>query len=355
MRRLMWLALVTALGCQTLSPDDLMRMSLDRGTPNEELTSASLCDVALDPELPLDTRMWALRSLSRLEKHPLSTVERLGTAVAKGDNNEKFRAYAAWVLGQMHRKEAALYLIQAVASPLGSSSSYYVLEALAQSLRFILDDVELNQRAVASLHHFASIQSQFIGDMYELVNEYLSNLVVLAVTLEASQRAASGAEVPLSASSDLYVSAQRTLLHLLNNKARYLAAFGEKKAQLGRVLDIALSDVATKDQGLWLMTAWYAGALSDNAEFSGLVAKRLAQWVVTAPPSVRLTLVWALARSERFSGASRKTLLEEILRSETDRNVLELLVHISASGQNLDLFQKAMGLAPAPSNATGAP
>jgi len=330
-------------------------MSLSRGTPNEEATSAQLADISLDRELPLETRMFALRALGRLDKHPLGTIDALGDAVAKGTCPDAWRAYAAWLLGQMRRKEAAPYLVEALSTSLSSSSSYYVLEALAESLRFVLDDVELNQRAVASLHHFASIQSQFIGSMYELVNEYLSNLVVLAVTLEAAQKAALATSAPQTATNDLYVSVQRTLLHLLNNKARYLASFGEKRPQLERVLNVALADVATKDQPLWLLTAWYAGALSDNTEFSELVARRLVQWVTTAPPSVRLTLVWALARSQRFSAVARRSLLEDVLRSETDPNILELLVRMSPSGNTLDVFQKAMGILPAPSGSTGAP
>ena len=343
----------TAISCQPFTPDEIMRLSLARGTPDEEAVSEQLCSLALSDEMTLDGRLWALRALGRLQKHPLATVERLGSVVASGSCSESWRAYAAWTLGQMHRKEAVPYLVEALSTPLSSSTSYYVLEALAEGLRFVLDDVELNQRAVASLHHFASIQSGLIGDMYELVNEYLSNLVVLAVTLEAAQKAAVKESASPSAKSDLYVSVQRTLLHLFSNKARYLAAFGDKKAQLERVLDLALSDVATKDQPLWLLTAWYAGALSDNAEFSGLVARRLAGWLGTAPPSVRLVLIWALARSERFSQTSRTTLLEQVFRSETDPNVLELLARISSSGNTLDVFQKTLGIVPAPSKEGG--
>lgn len=343
------LAVAVALactGCAQTTPDDVMRITLQRGTATEEQASERLATLASTPQEPLLIRMWALRALGRLERHPLATVHLLGEGVAAGRSNDEWTAYAAYTLGQMHRKEAVPYLIRALASSQSPASSHRLLEALGANLKFVLDDVELNQKAVAALHHFASMQSHHIDNMYHLVNEYLSNLVVLAMALEATQKRASQEGAQRGDAGDLYVATQQTLLHILSNKHRYIASFGDKKTQLKRVLDLALSETSTGDEMLWLLTAWYAAALSDNAEFAGLVVRKLVQWLPAAPTSVKLVVVWALARSERYSQAARTALVEGVLAAETDDNVLQLLEAISSESQNLDVFQKALGLTP---------
>lgn len=347
------LAALFCVGCAFTTPDDVMRMTLERGTANEEPTSVKLASLAIATEEPLLIRMWALRALGRLERHPLASVQMLGEAVAAGRSGDQWTAYAAYTLGQMRRKEAVPYLVDALASPLSPESSYRVLEALGANLRFVLDDVELNQKAVAGLHHFASIQSQRIGDMYHLVNEYLSNLVVLAMTLEAAQKREANQPPKRGEVGDLYVATQQALLHLLNNKQRYVASFGEKKLALQRVLDLALSDASTSEGMLWLLTAWYAAALADNAEFAGLVIRRLVQWLPSSPASVKLVIVWALARSERHSDVARRAILEAVVAVETDENLLLLLNAMSSESKNLDVYQKSLGLTPVGHGAGG--
>ncbi|GEM_PF-5725708 len=333
--------------CVTVTPDSVMELTRQAGTPGEVEAGEQLVAWATSRELDVQTRMYALRALLRMEQLPDHSVASLGQLVASGAFGDSWTAYAAYVLGELREKSSIPYLLAALSRPLGSKSAYQVMEAIARNIRFVLDDPEMNTRALAALHHFSASQSHMNTTIYELLNEYLTNLTSLVISLDRLQRAGSQGGRPAE-SAALYEQTRQALLHVYNNRAKYAASMPDHVRQLERLFATALSENCTQNQSLWLLTAWYASALVESPSFAALVATSIERWAEANPTgSLKLLLYWGMVRGLKHSTALQSAFLELMQRSDVDRVLVELVGRMLLNGKtNLDPIQRALGIVP---------
>ena len=332
---LLLIALATLAASCAMTPDSIMQMSLARGTEAEEEAAVRLTDLAADPSVDAGLRCWALKSLARLDRVPPGSVTRVGGIVTNGGEWSLVRSWAAYTLGELRRKESIPFFIAALEGTLDPGTGYYVLDGLGKVLPAVLQDTELNQRVVESMTRFAAAQTAAVPEIYDLVNEYVVNLVVLAV---AGDKLLAG---PHSA-EQAYVAVLRMLSHVEAARSKYLTAFEANRGALVRVFDLAFDSLEPEYRPAWLLLAWYAGAMSDNRELASLCAGRIVDWLGSPDPHLRLLATWAVTRMDLVNTEAHVALIDRVLRQETDSTILRLFAELSREPSRPDRLQRSL-------------
>ena len=327
-------------GCTT--PDSLMKMSLVRGTEDEPDTAMELAVYAGDAQNQPGMRAWALRSLSRLRNVPVSVIERLGGIVQRENENAAVRSWAAIALGEFRRKESLPYFITALKSRIDPTTGYYVLEGLSRNLSMILEDTDLNERLVAALGLFAAHQTGELPSMYELLNEYVCNLPVVVLVLEKNLQQRNATAMQRTMQEEIYASVYRVLVTIEMARKKYVSGYDNYETTLKRAFDASFSAVKINYRPLYLLTAWYAGVLGNNPELAALSADHLVRWLRDADPRLRFVVTWSLMRMELYRQSASEALVQRVLRTETDGQVLRLLGEISTIPGESDAIQQLM-------------
>ncbi|MBM4353925.1 MAG: hypothetical protein FJ109_09040 [Deltaproteobacteria bacterium] len=325
---------VAAFSCAT-TPDSLMELSLFRGTEREEEAATRLADLAADTSADPGLRCWALKSLARLDHLSPSALSQVGRIVQNGGEWSVLRSWAAYALGEFRRKEAIPFYAAALEGPLAPDTGYYVLDGLGKVLPALLQDTELNQRVVEAMTTFAAGQSAALPEVYDLVNEYVVNLVVLAV---AGDKLLSGRHTE----EEAYVSVLRMLSHVEAARSKYVAAFEANRGAMARVFDLAFASLDPQYRPTWLLLAWYVGVMSDNRELASLCAGRLVGWLEAPDPQLRLLAVFAATRMDLVNTEAHVALIDRILRNETDPAILRLFAELSREPGRPDKLQRTL-------------
>jgi HEAT repeat protein len=312
-----------------------MKLSLERGTENEEEAAARLADLAADRSADPGMRCWALKSLSRLDRMSPASFGKVGALVSDSGQWGGIRSWAAYTLGEQRRKEALPYFIQALEGPLDADTGYYVLDGLGKVLPAVLQDTEINQRVVESMTKFAATQTAAVPEIYDLVNEYVVNLVVLAV---AGDKLLSGPHT----AEEAYVSVLRMLSHVEAARSKYVAAFEANRGALARVFDLAFESLEPEYRPAWLLLAWYVGTMADNRELASLCAARIVDWLDAPDPHLRMLAAWAVTRMDLVNTEAHIALIDRVLRHETDPAILRLFAELSREPGRPDRLQRAL-------------
>jgi len=328
------LALAIAAGSCT-SPDSLMKLSLERGTEREEEAATRLADLAADLTADPGLRCWALKSLARLDRLSPASLGKVGRVLQNSGEWGVVRSWAAYALGEFRRKEALAYYVAALEGPLDPDTGYFILDGMGKVLPAVLQDTELNQRVVESMTKFAAAQTAALPEIYDLVNEYVVNLVVLAV---AGDKLLSGPHTE----EEAYVSVLRMLSHIEAARSKYVAAFESNRGALARVFDLAFASLDPQYRPAWLLLAWYVGVMSDNRELATLCAGRVVDWLNSPDPQLRLLAVWAMTRMDLVNTEAHVALIDRVLRQETDPAILRLFAELSREPGRPDRLQRTL-------------
>jgi len=304
-----------------------MKKSLAQTSTEQEEASSELARFAADRSNSPEMRCWALRSLGRVERPSEEAVRKVGALVASPGEHEVVRAWAAWALGEMRRKEAIPYMISVLGTDVDHVTGYYVLEGLTKVVQEVLADPEINRQVVEAMTVFSSRQAEFLPEMFDLLNEQVANLVVLAATLEQiSGLANEGAMLDQPRDSDaVYAAVYRLLAHMQGAKEKYRAAFDRHQHSLKKAFDLAFESVDSTHRPSLLLLAWYAGVLGNNKELASLSAAAMIKWARESDPLLRFMAVWALLRMEVHNSSARQELVKQVLTFETNEGVLRLL------------------------------
>ena len=328
--------LLVATGCTTA--DTLMKHSLARGTADEEQAAAKLAQYAADRNNEVSKRCWALRASSRLKKQPLSAIKRLGQIVADSGDDPTVRRWAAHALGELRRKETIPYFMTALERPIDHVTSYYMLEGLAKLVAVVVQDTRLNDKVLSAMNTYAAQQKKFPPDIYDLLNESVTNLAVLAMMLKRTA-AAKGKRVDFL---EAYTAIYRTLSFLSLKKKPLLASFKDNEKAISETFKLSFASTKRTHQALLLLIGWYAGILGDNPEFSRYCATRIGQWASSADTRLRLLVVWSLTRMELHQESARQALIARVLHHEKNPKVMRLLGALRTREGQPDKLQELM-------------
>jgi len=339
-------------GCVTA--DSLMQRSLERGTAGEEAAAEDLASFAADSGNDYALRCWALRSFSRLERVSPEALNRVGRILTAPGNGSELRSWAAYALGELRRKESVGFYMEAMEGQIDSGTAYYVMEGLAKVVTDLAGDTETAQRVARSMTLFAARAQDEPPEMYDLVSEYVVNLVVLAVTLEqitnpsAAPACSEGQECPAGAAGpaptyeEVYAAVFRALSHLDSAREKYLAAFERNRMSIEQVLDLAFGAASGPYGPLPALYAWYGGVLGNNPELASACAKRVAGWARDADPRARLLVAWALSRMELYDRFANESAQALVLAVEPDERVLRVLGEMSRNPGKPDKLQQIL-------------
>lgn len=326
------------------SPDSLMVKSYDRGTPKEQETSLVLARYAGDGENPWTLRAWALRSLSRLRNHPAESVRIVGEIVRSPRLPSPLRTWAAYALGEMRSREGLPFLVEALNSNPDDQTAIAIMDALGKVVSLIVEDPEINTRLVQVMTSYAAVKKNEVPAIYDLLNEHVSNLVVLAVTLEALL----SEDPSLHDSDTVYAAIFRTLSFMERSLEQLFNAYAQNRESMKRILEMSFSAVTPGDQALWLMVGWYAGVIGGRAEMADFCAGHMSEWLSQAPPPMRLVFLWSVARMNRYSDAASRLLSQRLLSDVDDPETLRMLGQLSNSPGQLDVLQQVFQVQIAP-------
>lgn len=322
-----------AIGCTT--PQSLMKKSLSRGTEKEEISAIELIDFAVIKENKAPLRSWALRSVSRLNKIPIDSLNKVGTILTDGEDDETVRGWAAYALGEWRRKESASYFIGVLhMKDQNAEVVYFAMEGLAKIMPAILADTELAEKTVDALMKLMGHQKGTVPSLFALVQEYVSTLAVMAVTLDKAN--ADNGRNP----DEMYASVYYALSMILVSKDKFVTGFKENESSLSTIFTSAYKSLDRKYQPLFLMVAWFTGQICDNRELSSIAAEKLAALLNSADPRLRLITAWGLTRMDVFQTEANKALVSRITAKETNAEVLRLLGVISNTPGRPDMLQK---------------
>jgi len=322
------------------SPESLMRKGNHRGTPKEEATGLALAQYAANGENPPGLRCWSLRALSRFRVQHDENVKLVGSVLTNKRNNPILRSWAAYALGEMRAREAIPLFIDALGTIPDDATSYFVLEGLGKVVSLILEDVELNTRLVQTMTTFAGASKKEVPAIYDLLNEHVINLVVLAITMETLLTS------PESRSDrdTVYTAIYRALHYIENSLTQFLTTYAQNRESLTRIMTLSFSTASARDRHLWALTGWYTGVLGGNAELAEFCSNYIIQWFAESPPPIKLILAWSLARMTRHSEQAAQALATMVFTSVSDQNTMRMFARMTHEKGQLDVFQQALGV-----------
>ena len=335
----MGVVLVMTTGCTT--PDSLMKLTLKKGTADEQEAALELAEFVDDSSSDDSLRCWALRGLSHMRRVPPRAVNVVARTLRNTSEPPYIRSWAAFTLGEWGKKEGIPALVDAMAGNVDARTAYHVLEALSRVLPLILEDMQVNERMIEAMTVLAARQSQDLPTMYALLREYAVSLVALTVTSERIIR-----KGPLTSSAqrseEVYTAVFRMMSNIEVAKTRLMAAYATNEKALASAFQLAYSSVDKRYRPTWLLLAWYAGVLGDNRELSALCERYLVAWAESADPALRLLTLWSLTRLELYSTQARHALVSRLLEREKNEDVLRLLAVLSTQEGGADALQKTL-------------
>jgi len=174
--------------------------------------------------------------------------------------------------------------------------------------------------------------------MYDLLNESVTNLAVLAVVLKRITGDKSKKVDFLEAYSAIY----RTLSFLALKKKPLLASFKDNEKAISETFRLSFASTKKTKWALLLLIGWYAGVLGDNPEFSRFCADKIGEWSRSADSRLRLLVAWSLTRMEIHQEGARQALIGKVLRHETNPRIIRLLGALSSRKGSPDKLQELM-------------
>jgi hypothetical protein len=337
---LFWCALiVVSTGCTT--PDSLMKLTLQKGSGDEREAAEKLGTVVENSSMDDGLRCWALRALSYMEQVPPPVFGAVARVVRDTSEAPCVRSWGAFTLGQWGKKEGLGPLVDAMSSSVDARTGYHVLEALSRMLPMLLEDTGINERMIEAMTIFAARQSQDLPTVYALLREYAVGLVALTITAERIIKKGPIAG-SMQRSEEVYTAVFRMLSNIEVAKGRFLAAYADNAKALSVAFELAYSAVDKRYRPTWLLLAWYGGVLGDNRELAELCEDRLALWLKSADPSLRILTLWSLTRMELYSSKARAALVATVIRSEEDEEVLKLLGMLAVQDGVPDQVQRLL-------------
>ena len=334
------LVIFLATGCgPATTPEQLMNQGRFRGTPQEQEKALELAQFASNRENDYGLRCWALRALTRLELVPPEAVQKVGDILTNGSSGGYLKAWSAYALGQMRQKEAIPYFISALELSLDEATAYYVLEGLARVVAVIVQDADMNTRVVEAMNRFAAKRNREVPPIFDLLDEHVINLVVLAVTLERMMPDDKGQRKAASA-DELYLGVFKALDFIERSKDQFINSYARNKASLERLLFLSYKGAKQSQRPLLLLVAWYSGVLGDNRELANRCAEELTNWLNDADPRLRTIVAWSLIRMDLYSSKAHESLVQKWITQENDPTVLSVLRHLWRQEGKPDALQR---------------
>jgi hypothetical protein len=330
---------VLGAGCVT-TPESLMKLSRASAQGEADKAAARLVEVAASRDYDVARRAWALRALGALGRAPLPTLHRLGALATGPATPPEVRAWAAFALGELRRKEALPYLLQLLADPSDAATCELALDGLCKSIAVILEDPALQSSTTAAMSSYAARATTGLSDVFYVLHERTDTLAASAGLIE---RLLDEPSLAAPASGQLYAAVLDVLRGLEVGKEQWLAGYDRNEATLRRSIEVVQQAADRGERALALLVAWNAGLLGDRPELAQLWTDAASRFVRDADPARRLLALWALSRLSVYQPSARLALLEA-LRVEQDERLLRLAGSLSSGAATPDLLQRLVGV-----------
>ncbi|MDI7268736.1 MAG: hypothetical protein QME96_12150 [Myxococcota bacterium] len=348
-----WLLLCLASvlpGC--LTADRILRRADFARVGERDDNAEWAAEIAADGEEDERLRAHAIDVLGILRAGTPVAIDALGRVVTGGGSDD-LRARAAWALGEIGRElpwntlgvRLHQYLLRAAGATFSPAAAYFISEAIAKEYVGKEHSPDEDLATVEALTAMAADQIRELPSVYYAVFQKIASTEIL-IELAGRNLGALADGVTQEELTEAYAAAFNVLRRVHDDRAVLLESIDQRRELVRQAFATAMDGLKYNVRILSMMLVWYAGVIGVNAPMAELLAEHVASVARHDDVLVRHLTAWSLARMQLYARAARTAMRDQVLRTESDIDVLRILMAMHLEPGSMDLIQRAYGVEP---------